>query len=82
MPIQPVLIAGEWRAAKAGGTFHAENPATGAQLPDEFPTSTWADCDDALNAAADAAKILRTISPEQIAKFLTRYAERIEARKN
>jgi NADP-dependent aldehyde dehydrogenase len=82
MPTQPVLIAGEWRAAKASGTFHAENPATGAQLPDEFPTSIWADCDDALNAAADAAKTLRTIPPEQIAKFLTRYAERIEARKN
>jgi NADP-dependent aldehyde dehydrogenase len=82
MPTHPVLIAGEWRTAKAGGTFHAENPATGAQLPDEFPTSTWADCDDSLNAAADAAIILRTISPEQIAKFLTLYAERIEAREN
>jgi NADP-dependent aldehyde dehydrogenase len=35
-----------------------------------------------LNAAADAAKSLRVIAPEQIAKFLTRYAERIEARKN
>jgi 2,5-dioxopentanoate dehydrogenase len=82
MPKQPVLIAGEWRAAKASGTFHAENPATGEKMPDEFPTSVWSDCDDALNAAAAAAKILRTISPEQIAKYLTRYAERIEARKN
>src|SRR5471030_2257973 len=81
MPTKPILIAGEWRAAKASGTFHAENPATGEKLPEEFPTSVWSDCDDALNAAADAAKILRTISPEQIAKFLTRYAERIEARK-
>jgi NADP-dependent aldehyde dehydrogenase len=82
MPTQLILIAGQWRAAKASGTFHAENPATGAPLPEEFPTSAWADCDDALNAAADAAKILRAIPPEQIAKFLTRYAERIEARKN
>jgi NADP-dependent aldehyde dehydrogenase len=82
MPTHPILIAGQWRTAKASGTFHAENPATGEKLPDEFPASTWADCDAALNAAADAAKILRTISPEQIANFLTRYAERIEARKN
>ncbi len=82
MSLEAVLIAGQWRAAKASGTFRAENPATGTPLPEEFPTSTWADCDEALNAAADAAKTLRTISPEQIAKFLTRYAERIEARKN
>ena len=81
MPLQPVLIAGQWRTAKAGGTFHAENPATGEMLPDEFPVSTWADCDDALNAAAEAASVLRATPPEQIAKFLTRFAERIEARK-
>ena len=82
MPTQPVLIAGQWRAAKAGGTFLAENPATGEKLPDEFPISAWADCDAALAAAAGAAIILRTTSPEQIAKFLTRFAERIEARKS
>jgi NADP-dependent aldehyde dehydrogenase len=81
MSIQPILIAGEWRAAKAGGTFRAENPATGEKLPEEFPTSAWADCDDAFNAAAGAAKILRAIPPEQIAEFLTCYAGRIEARK-
>ena len=82
MPTHPILIAGQWRAAKASGTFHAENPATGEILPDEFPVSAWADCDAALNAAADAAAQLRKTSPEQIAKFLTRFAERIEARKN
>lgn len=76
----PVLIAGQWRPAQAAGTFHAENPATGERLPAEFPTSAWADCDDALNAAAEAATVLRATPPEQIAKFLTRYVERIEAR--
>jgi NADP-dependent aldehyde dehydrogenase len=81
MSIQPILIAGEWRAAKSSGTFHAENPATGEKLPDEFPTSVWSDCDDALNAAVEAASILRTTAPEQIAKYLTCFAERIEARK-
>ena len=69
MSIQPVLIAGEWRAAKAAGTFHAENPATGERLPDEFPISAWADCDDALNAAVEAAGILRTTPPEHHRKI-------------
>src|SRR2546423_1006524 len=82
MPTHPILIAGQWRAAKASSTFHAENPATGEKLPEEFPVSTWADCDAALNAAGEAASILRNTSPEKLAKFLTRYAERIEARKN
>ena len=82
MSLQPILLAGQWRAAKSSGTFRAENPATGEKLPEEFPTSTWADCDDALNAAAGAASVLRETPPERIAKFLTRYAERIEARKN
>lgn len=76
-----VLIAGQWRAAQAAGKFHAENPATGEVLPDEFPVSAWADCEATLNAAVAAADELRKISPEQIAKFLNRFAERIEARK-
>jgi NADP-dependent aldehyde dehydrogenase len=76
-----VLISGAWRAAKSGGAFRAENPATGEILPDEFPLSSWADCDDALSAAAEAATALRSAPPERIAKFLTRFAERIEARK-
>ncbi len=81
MSLKPVLIAGQWRAAVSGGTFRVENPATGETLPDEFPVSAWADCDAALDAAAEAAGILRASPPEPIAKFLTRFAERIEARK-
>ena len=82
MSTQPVLTAGQWRPAQASGTFHAENPANGERLSGEYPVSTWADCDTALNAAAEAARILRATTPEQIAKFLTRFAERIEARKS
>lgn len=81
MAHQLILIAGEWRAAVATHSFHAENPATGEIFPEDYPISTWADCDTALNAATAAAAILRTVPPEQIARFLTRYAERIEARK-
>jgi NADP-dependent aldehyde dehydrogenase len=80
MSLQPVLIAGEWRAARAAGTFQAQNPATGETLPDEFPTSTWADCDAALTAAAEAAVSMRSAPPEQLATFLSSYAGRIEAR--
>jgi alpha-ketoglutaric semialdehyde dehydrogenase len=79
MSIQPVLIAGQWRAAKSSQSFRAENPATGEVLPFEFPVSTWADCDAALSAAADAAEILRATPPERRADFLTRFAVRIEA---
>src|SRR4051812_14587903 len=80
MSTHPVLIAGEWRAATATGAFRAEDPATGEVLPDEFPVSAWADCDVALDAAVEAADALRTTPPEKIAKFLSRFAERIEAR--
>ncbi len=41
--------------------------------------SSWDDCDAALTAAARAADELRRTSPESIARFLTRFAERLEA---
>ena len=76
----PVLIDGQWQPAQAAGTFHAENPATGEPLPDEYPISAWADCEAVLAAAAKAAPVLRAAAPGQIADFLTRYASRIEER--
>ena len=81
MSQQPVLIAGQWRAAKSSASFHAENPSTGEKISGEFPVSNWADCDAALSAAAAAGDVLRVTPPRQLATFLTRYAERIEARK-
>lgn len=80
MSTYPVLIAGQWRAAQSAGSFHAENPATGQPLPEEYPVSGWPDCDAALGAAAQAAVELRSTPPEKIAVFLQRFAERIEAR--
>jgi NADP-dependent aldehyde dehydrogenase len=80
MSTQPILIAGQWRAAHSNGVFHAENPAWGEKLPDEYPVSDWADCNAALDAAVEAAKQLRNTPPEKIAAFLTRFAERIEKR--
>src|SRR5262245_3868989 len=80
MSIRPVLIAGDWRDAKSSGTFRTENPATGQSLHDDYPVSTWADCDAALAAAADATLALRSTPPDAIARFLTKFADRTEAR--
>jgi NADP-dependent aldehyde dehydrogenase len=78
----PVLIGGTWRPAKAAKTFQAVNPATEELLPGSYPVSGWEDCDAALSAAAEAAKELRRASPDAIAQFLTRFADRIEADKD
>jgi alpha-ketoglutaric semialdehyde dehydrogenase len=80
MSTHPVLLAGEWRASRNSGIFRAENPTLGQALPDEYPISTWADCDAALTAATVAAEQLRALPRETLAKFLARFAERIEAR--
>lgn len=82
MSLQPVLIAGEWRPANSNGSFQAENPATQERLPNEYPISSWADCDAALAAAAKAADELRALPAERIAEFLEAFARRIEARKD
>src|SRR4051812_47093844 len=81
MSAHPILIAGRWRPAKSSGTFRAENPATRQPL-DEFPVSTWQDCDEALSAAANAFDQMRRLSGERIGKFLDAFADRIEARKD
>jgi 2,5-dioxopentanoate dehydrogenase len=80
MKTQPVLIAGQWRAANSSGTFQADNPAQGSPLPDVYPISSWEDLDAALDAATQAADSLRGASPEPIADFLEQYAGLIEAR--
>ena len=78
----PVLIAGEWRSADADKTFQADNPATRQAIADEYPVSNWSDCDAALDAATEAARVMRGLSGEQIAVFLETFADRIEARKD
>src|SRR5262245_51958978 len=78
--MQSVLIAGAWRPPQAAGSFRAENPATREPLGDEYPTSSWADCEAALGAAATAAAQLQRLPAERLADFLERYAQRIETR--
>lgn len=80
MTIQPVLIDGEWRAADSNSTFQSSNPSTGQLLEEQWPVSSWADCDAALNAAARAADELRQLPPVRIAEFLEAFAAEIENR--
>ncbi len=82
MPTQPILINGSWRAANSSSTFRVENPATTEPLPDEYPVSTWPDCDAALAAATEAAAELRTLDGEKIAAFLESFAAKIEGGKD
>lgn len=78
MNAQPVLIAGEWRSSESTDTFAAENPATKQRFDEVYPVSSWADVDAALTAAVAAAAELRKTSPDRIAGFLERFAEKIE----
>ena len=80
MSLQQVLIGGNWRDANSSGTFQSENPSTETPLPEEYPVSTWDDCDAALDAAAAAYKDLRTMDGAKIAEFLEAIADNIEAR--
>jgi 2,5-dioxopentanoate dehydrogenase len=78
--VSSILIAGRWRSANGRQTFRATNPATGVELAGAYPISDWTDCEGILAAAAAAFASLRALPAEQIAAFLTRYADRIEAR--
>ncbi|HBJ33719.1 MAG TPA: ketoglutarate semialdehyde dehydrogenase, partial [Planctomycetaceae bacterium] len=76
---QPVLIAGRWRDAAMVDSFKATDPSQNSAIDREFPVSSWADVDEALDAAAAAATELRKTSPEKIAAFLEAYADLIQA---
>mgnify|MGYP002625565860 FL=1 len=82
MTIEHVLIAGQWRAADASETFRAENPATKEQLPDEYPVSTWADCETALECAASAFAEMRVLPGERLAGYLETLVAILEQRKD
>jgi len=78
MARQPILVAGKWQQSDSRESFRAEDPSRCESLVDEYPISTWGDCDLALHAATVAMAELRTLPREQIAKFLEAYAVGIE----
>ena len=76
--MQPVLIAGEWRAASSPACgFRAEDPATGNAIGAEFPVSDAADVEAAIAAASAVADELAHTPPERIAAFLDAFADAI-----
>ena len=76
---EPVLIDGQWRDAKASGTFLAVNPRTTQDIPGDYPISSWDDLDAMLNAAVQAYRVMRLLPAETLAAFLDLYASKIEA---
>lgn len=79
---QPVLVAGQWRAARNPvGTFQAANPTTGTPLPASFPVSSRDEVLEVIQAASLATQELHNAAPETIAAFLERFADLIEARR-
>ena len=79
MEVQPVLIGGVWRQAKAPrGFFQAMDPATRKSLEARYPISSFQDVDDALRASSRAASEVHSFSPEKAAVFLESLARRIE----
>lgn len=77
----PVLIDGAWRPSKGAETFRALDPATGRELPEDYPVSPWAEVAEAVEAGKRAAGRMAGLGPEPLARFLEELAVRIEARK-
>ena len=80
MAEQPVLIGGEWRESTGQTAFTAFDPKTREPLPDRYPVSPWAEIEECLTHAASAAAAVRKWPGERFARFLERYAEKIEER--
>ena len=79
--MEPVLIDGKWRPAAAVGSFRAVNPATGEDLPGEYPVSSRADIEETLAAGAAAAAKMAALGPGPLATFLEAFAAEIERRR-
>lgn len=88
MSIERVLIDGQWRVSSAAQNFQVDNPqifqpvnpATRLPLPREYPVSPWSEVEQAILAAARVSRELQNAPGELFAKFLERFAERIDGR--
>lgn len=79
MDVQPLLLAGAWRApAEPAGSFRAEDPATGEAIGPAYPVCGAADVEAALAAASAATDALAAAPPTRIAAFLDAYAQAID----
>ena len=80
MTIHQVLIAGQWKDSDSTGSFQAEDPKAATAIAQDYPISSWAECQSALDAAVQAFEALRKLPAEKRAEFLEAFADRIEAR--
>ena len=81
MPLQPILIDGQWQPAQPPvSTFQAMNPTTKMPLNDEYPVSNAAEVERIIQASYQAVQALCGFTPDQIADFLETYAANIEKR--
>lgn len=81
MSQQPLLVNGDWTPAENPvDSFQTRNPATGETLSDEYPVSRFGELEQMLQSGREAAKALRSVSPEARADFLEAYAANIEER--
>ena len=75
------LIGGEWVASRTGKTFLNINPANSDDIVGEFQSSSAADIDDAVAAAAEAWKSWRLIPAPKRAEILYKTGELLTQRK-
>jgi NADP-dependent aldehyde dehydrogenase len=80
MATHQVLIAGQWRDSDSTGIFQAVDPKAATPIAEDYPISSWAECETALDAAAAAYEQLRQMPRAKIANFLECFAARIDAR--
>jgi len=79
--LQPVLIAGQWRPSRSAGSFSPLNPSTRQPTGEVFPVSSLEEVEEVIAVAAQASEALLAVPAEARARFLERFAERIEARR-
>ncbi len=75
------LIGGEWVASRTGKTFLNINPANSDDIVGEFQSSSAADIDDAVAAAAEAWKSWRLVPAPKRAEILYKTGELLAQRK-
>ena len=75
------LIGGEWVASRTGKTFLNINPANSDDIVGEFQSSSAADIDNAVAAAAEAWKNWRLVPAPKRAEILYKTGELLTQRK-
>lgn len=80
MSTQPILLDGAWAASAGTKTFRAVNPQTRQPLSESYPISPWDEIERVVQSSAKASQAMRGWPGDRFARFLERYADRIDAR--